>query len=94
MGAGARCLPASSASPACCCSSSGTTSCNLAGWETLLLFGAGAALVAVELVFFPGHGVMVVLGVVLAVLALTESMVDVKRVPLDVSWSLGWLPRR
>jgi membrane-bound serine protease (ClpP class) len=65
---------------------------NLAGWETLLLFGAGAALIVVELVFFPGHGLMVVLGVVLLVLALTESMVDVKHVPLGISWSLGWLP--
>lgn len=65
---------------------------NLAGWETLILFGAGAALVAVELLFFPGHGVMVVLGVILVVVALTESMVDVKHVPLGISWSLGWLP--
>ena len=52
---------------------------NLAGWETLLLFGAGATLVLLEIFFFPGHGVMVVLGVVLAMLALTESMVDLKR---------------
>ncbi len=66
---------------------------NLAGWETLLLFGAGAALIVVEIVFFPGHGIMIALGVVLAVLALTESMVDLKRIPLDVSWSMGWLPR-
>jgi membrane-bound serine protease (ClpP class) len=66
---------------------------NLAGWETLLLFGAGATLVLLEIFFFPGHGVMIVLGVVLALLALTESMVDLKRVPLDVSWAMGWLPR-
>ncbi len=66
---------------------------NLAGWETLLLFGAGATLVLLEIFFFPGHGVMIVLGVVLAMLALTESMVDLKRVPLDVSWAAGWLPR-
>jgi membrane-bound serine protease (ClpP class) len=66
---------------------------NLAGWETLILFGAGATLVAVELLFFPGHGVMVVLGVLLVVVALTESMVDVKHVPLGISWSLGWLPQ-
>ena len=26
-------------------------------------------------------------------LALTESMVDLKRIPLDVSWATGWLPR-
>ena len=60
---------------------------NLAGWETLLLFGAGAALIVVEIVFFPGHGIMVGLGVLLAVLALTESMVDLKRIPFDVSWA-------
>jgi len=44
-------------------------------------------------VFFPGHGIMVAIGAVLAVLALTESMVDVKRIPLDVSWAMGSLPR-
>src|SRR5450432_3182865 len=66
---------------------------NLAGWETLLLLGGGAALIAGELLFLPGHGVMVVLGVVLVVLGLTESMVDVKHVPLGVSWAIGWLPQ-
>lgn len=66
---------------------------NLAGWETLILFGAGAALIIIEVAFFPGHGIMIALGVVLAVLALTESMVDLKRVPLDVSWAIGTLPR-
>ena len=65
---------------------------NLAGWGTLLLFGAGAALIFVEVFFLPGHGVMVFLGALLAIFALTESMVDLKRVPVSVSWSLGWLP--
>jgi membrane-bound serine protease (ClpP class) len=36
---------------------------------------------------------MVFLGVLLAVLALTESMVDLKRIPIPISWSLGWLPQ-
>jgi len=62
---------------------------NLVGWETVIVFAAGAALVAIEIMFLPGHGVMVVLGVALAVIALTESMVDLKHVPLNVSWSLG-----
>jgi membrane-bound serine protease (ClpP class) len=66
---------------------------NLAGWETLIILGAGVTLIAVEIIFFPGHGVMVFLGVLLAVIALTESMVDIKRVPIPVSWSLGWLPQ-
>jgi membrane-bound serine protease (ClpP class) len=66
---------------------------NLAGWETLLIFAAGATLVVVEIIFFPGHGVMVFLGALLAIVALTESMVDVKHVPISISWSLGWLPR-
>ena len=66
---------------------------NLAGWESLLLVGVGVALVAGELIFLPGHGVMIVLGVVLVVVGLTESMVDVKHVPLGVSWALGWLPQ-
>jgi membrane-bound serine protease (ClpP class) len=65
---------------------------NLAGWGTLLLFGAGATLIVVEVFFLPGHGAMVFLGALLAILALTESMVDLKRVPLGVSWSLGWVP--
>ena len=66
---------------------------NLVGWETVIVFAAGAALVAIEIMFLPGHGVMVVLGVALVVIALTESMVDLKHVPLNVSWSLGWLPQ-
>lgn len=66
---------------------------NLAGWETLLLFAGGAGLIAAELIFLPGHGVMIVLGVLLVVLGLTESMVDVKHVPLSISWALGWLPQ-
>ncbi|MEA2698052.1 MAG: hypothetical protein QOI66_2323 [Myxococcales bacterium] len=66
---------------------------NLAGWEALILFGAGAALIAGEILFLPGHGVMIFLGAVLVVLALAESMVDVRHVPLTVSWSLGWLPQ-
>jgi len=65
---------------------------HLAGWETLLMFGAGAALIAAELLFLPGHGFMIAIGVALVVLGLTESMVDVKHVPLGVAWALGWLP--
>jgi membrane-bound serine protease (ClpP class) len=66
---------------------------NLAGWEALILFGAGAALIAGEILFLPGHGVMIFLGALLVVLALAESMVDVRHVPLTVAWSLGWLPQ-
>ena len=66
---------------------------NLAGWETLLLFGAGATLVVVEIFFFPGHGVMVVLGVVLAMLG--ADRVDGRRQARAARRLLGggWLPR-
>jgi len=65
---------------------------NLVGWEALIIFVLGVGLVAGEIIFLPGHGVMVVLGVILTVIALTESMVDLKHVPLDVSWAIGLLP--
>jgi membrane-bound serine protease (ClpP class) len=66
---------------------------HLAGWESLLLFAAGAGLVVTELVFFPGHGAVAGFGVVLVVASLVWAMVGGGHVPIGVSWSLGWLPR-
>jgi membrane-bound serine protease (ClpP class) len=65
---------------------------HLAGWESLVVFGVGAALVAAELLFFPGHGAVAAFGVLLVVAALVWAMVGAGRVPIGVSWSLGWLP--
>jgi membrane-bound serine protease (ClpP class) len=64
---------------------------NLAGMEEVLLFGAGVLLVVVELAFFPGHGAVAVVGVLAILSSLVMALLNVKRVPLDVSWQLGWV---
>jgi len=64
---------------------------NLAGLEEVLLFGAGVLLVIVELAFFPGHGAVAVVGVLAILSSLVMALLNVKRVPLDVSWQLGWV---
>jgi membrane-bound serine protease (ClpP class) len=66
---------------------------HLAGWGEILLFVAGGALVAVELAFFPGHGAVAVVGIMMILGSLGMALVNMKHVPLDVSWSLGWVPR-
>jgi membrane-bound serine protease (ClpP class) len=66
---------------------------HLAGWESLLLFVAGAGLVIAELMFFPGHGFVAAFGVFMVVAALVWAMVGGGHVPIGVTWSLGWLPR-
>jgi membrane-bound serine protease (ClpP class) len=66
---------------------------HLAGLEEILLFVAGAGLVAVELLFLPGHGSLAVLGVLGIVASLALALVDMQHVPFEVSWSLGWVTR-
>src|SRR5205814_1148121 len=66
---------------------------HLAGWEELLLFGGGVALVVVELALFPGHGAVAVLGVLCIVVSLVMALLDMKHVPFEVSWQLGWVTR-
>ncbi|XXT15807.1 NfeD family protein [Sorangium sp. So ce429] len=64
----------------------------LAGWEEIALFAAGALLIAVE-VLAPGHIVPGVAGAACVASALVLSLLDLERVPLDVAWHAGWLPR-
>src|SRR5262249_49185850 len=58
-----------------------------------ILFGVGVALVLLEISFWPGHGSLVVIGILVILGSLFGAMLDLARVPLDVSWSLGWVPR-
>jgi membrane-bound serine protease (ClpP class) len=64
----------------------------LAGWEEMVLFGVGAALIAVE-VFAPGHIFPAVIGSLLIVAALIMAVVNLDRIPAEVAWDAGWLPR-
>lgn len=60
----------------------------LAGFEELLLLLAGIAALAVEVFIIPGFGVVGVVGLALVLVSLTLSLTAL---PLDVSWSLGFL---
>ncbi|WP_437477575.1 NfeD family protein [Sorangium sp. So ce1014] len=64
----------------------------LAGWEEIALFVAGAILIAVE-ILAPGHVVPGVVGAGCVALALLLALLDLERVPLDIAWHAGWLPR-
>ncbi|WP_437708289.1 NfeD family protein [Sorangium sp. So ce448] len=64
----------------------------LAGWEELALFAVGAILIAVE-ILVPGHIVPGVAGAAFVASALLLSLLDLERVPVDVAWHAGWLPR-
>ncbi|WP_441292649.1 NfeD family protein [Sorangium sp. KYC3313] len=64
----------------------------LAGWEELALFAVGAILIAVE-ILVPGHIVPGVAGAACVASALLLSLLDLERVPVDVAWHAGWLPR-
>lgn len=65
----------------------------LAGWEEVLLFVIGVSAVAIEVFYFPGHGVVAVLGVVAIVASLVMALVSLEHVPLSVSWDAGLLVR-
>jgi membrane-bound serine protease (ClpP class) len=66
---------------------------HLAGWEELLLFGIGILLVVVELAFFPGHGAVAVVGILMIIGSLVMALLNLKAVPLEVTWQLGWVTR-
>jgi membrane-bound serine protease (ClpP class) len=66
---------------------------HLAGWEELLLFGGGVALVVVELAFFPGHGAVAVVGVLAIIASLVLALLNMKHVPFEISWQLGWVSK-
>lgn len=61
---------------------------NLAGFEELLLLLAGFVALGIEVFVIPGFGVVGVLGLLLILTGLTFSLTAL---PLDVSWSLGYL---
>jgi membrane-bound serine protease (ClpP class) len=66
---------------------------HLAGWEEILLFGGGVVLVVVELAFFAGHGSIAVAGVLCILASLVMALLNMKRVPFEVSWQLGWVTK-
>ena len=63
----------------------------LAGWEAIVMFVIGLALVGFE-VFVPGHVLPGVFGVLLIVAALVLAFINLDAVPLGVAWRAGWLP--
>jgi membrane-bound serine protease (ClpP class) len=66
---------------------------HLAGWEEIILFGGGVALVVFELAFFPGHGAVAVTGVICIIASLVMALLNMKHVPFEVSWQLGWVTK-
>ncbi len=64
---------------------------NLAGWVELVLVGLGVVFIALEFAF-PGH-VFGVVGLKLVLIGLVLALVSLDRMPLDVAWSAGLLPR-
>lgn len=63
----------------------------LAGWEAIVMFVVGLALVGFE-VFVPGHVVPGVIGALLVVAALVLAFINLDAVPIGVAWHAGWLP--
>jgi membrane-bound serine protease (ClpP class) len=61
---------------------------HLVGWEEVLLFLAGIALVVVEIYFVPGFGVPGVLGLICIISALVLALIGI---PIDVSFETGIL---
>jgi membrane-bound serine protease (ClpP class) len=64
----------------------------LAGWEEIVLFLVGIALIGYE-VFLPGHIVPGVIGMLCVLGALVMALVNLEHVPIDVAWKAGWLTR-
>lgn len=65
---------------------------DLAGWEELLLLVAGLVLLAIEL-WTPGHTVFGVAGLHLVLASLFLALVSLDRIPLEVAWQTGAIPR-
>lgn len=66
---------------------------HLAGLEEILLFVAGVVAVGFEVFFWAGHGLLAVLGICAIIASLVMALVNMHQVPLEISWSLGWVPR-
>ena len=60
----------------------------LAGWEELLLFAIGAALMAVEVFVIPGFGIAGIAGITLMLAGALLSLIGLD---LRVSWDLGFV---
>ena len=65
----------------------------LAGWEHILVFGAGIVLLAVELFVTPGFGVLGALGGVAILGSLVMALMGSKNVDFDTALALGYLTR-
>lgn len=59
---------------------------NLAGWEEILLFGVGAALLAVEIFVTPGFGIIGALGILGII---TSLVLAITSLPISVSFQTG-----
>ncbi len=68
----------------------GQYAANLAGWEEILIFGAGAALILVEVFVIPGFGVAGIAGILLMAVGFAMALVEFE-LPLGVSFELGYL---
>ncbi len=66
---------------------------HLAGLEEILLFFVGVGMMVFELLFFPGHGIIVIGGAAVVMVSLVMAMVDTGvAMPVGVAWALGWVP--
>jgi membrane-bound serine protease (ClpP class) len=64
---------------------------HLAGLGEIILFVAGVAAIVVEVLYFPGHGSVAALGVLLIIASLLLSLISTEHVPLSVNWHGGGL---
>ena len=68
----------------------GQYTAHLAGWEELLIFVAGMALLLVELLLIPGFGVTGMAGLALMVVGLVMALVEM-RLPWSIAFELGYI---
>jgi membrane-bound serine protease (ClpP class) len=71
----------------------GQSLAHLAGWQEVLLFTLGLLLLLVEAFVIPGFGIAGIAAIVLMVASLVFALVDLRHMPLEVGWAIGWLPR-
>ncbi len=68
----------------------GQYAAHLAGWEEILLFGIGMALLLVEIFLIPGFGVAGIAGIACMTIGLGMALVEFD-LPLGVSFELGYI---
>jgi membrane-bound serine protease (ClpP class) len=66
---------------------------HLAGMGEVLLFLGGIAAVVLEVAFFPGHGLVAVLGILAILASLVMALVGRGGLPFDVAWAMGAITR-